>query len=80
MKDFLENNLVKGDNVVFIHDNDLKEGVIVGGGSERATILSTKRIIDESIELQQNEEGKWYSTWKDVPHKYSISFCKIYRK
>jgi glutaredoxin-related protein len=81
MKDFLGNELVKEDRVVFIQGSELKEGVVVGGGKQKVTILSTRRDIDESIGLKQNEEGKkWYSTWKDFPQKYSISFSKVYKK
>jgi len=80
MKDFLGNELIKEDKVIFIQDNELKEGVVVGGGEQKVTILSTKRKIDESIELKQNEEGKWYCTWIDIPQKYSINFSKVYKK
>jgi hypothetical protein len=80
MEDFLGNELVKEDRVVFIQGNELKEGVVVGGGKQKVTILSTRRGIDESIELKQNEEGKWYCTWKDFPQKYSINFSKVYKK
>lgn len=80
MKDFLGKELIKGDKVIFIYDNELLEGEVVSGGKERVSILSTRRDIDNSIELKQNEEGKWYSTWIDLPHKYSISFKKVYKK